>query len=84
MNISQLAWFKSSYSSADGDDCVEVALTWHKSSYSGSSGDACVEVAPTPSTVHIRDSKDKNGATLAISPATWTAFVPYAATAAIG
>ena len=25
MNTSELAWFKSSYSSASGDDCVEVA-----------------------------------------------------------
>ncbi|WP_406085701.1 DUF397 domain-containing protein [Streptomyces virginiae] len=25
MNSSQLDWFKSSYSSGDGDDCVEVA-----------------------------------------------------------
>lgn len=27
MNTSELGWFKSSYSSAQGDDCVEVALT---------------------------------------------------------
>ncbi|MGW7263720.1 DUF397 domain-containing protein [Streptomyces sp. NPDC054842] len=27
MSTSELAWFKSSYSSASGDDCVEVALT---------------------------------------------------------
>ncbi|MEU6809784.1 DUF397 domain-containing protein [Streptomyces sp. NPDC046831] len=27
MNTSELAWFKSSYSSAQGDDCVEVAVT---------------------------------------------------------
>jgi hypothetical protein len=79
-----LTWYKSSYSGSSGDDCVEVALTWHKSSYSGQDGDACVEVAPTPSTVHIRDSKDKNGAILAISPATWNAFLPYAAAAAMG
>jgi hypothetical protein len=82
MNISQLAWFKSSYSGDSGDDCVEVALTWHKSSYSSQDGDACVEVAPTPTTVHIRDSKNRTGATLAISPATWTTFLPYAAAAA--
>ncbi|WP_327306228.1 DUF397 domain-containing protein [Streptomyces sp. NBC_01298] len=25
MNSSRLRWFKSSYSSGDGDDCVEVA-----------------------------------------------------------
>ncbi|WP_128428211.1 DUF397 domain-containing protein [Streptomyces cyaneus] len=27
MNTPELTWFKSSYSSASGDDCVEVALT---------------------------------------------------------
>jgi hypothetical protein len=27
MKTSELAWFKSSYSSAQGDDCVEVAVT---------------------------------------------------------
>ncbi|MGW0826677.1 DUF397 domain-containing protein [Streptomyces sp. NPDC002845] len=45
MSTTELAWFKSSYSGGDGDDCVEVALSWRKSSYSsGGSGD-CVEVA---------------------------------------
>ncbi|MFC8097909.1 DUF397 domain-containing protein [Streptomyces sp. NPDC057363] len=27
MNTPELGWFKSSYSSAQGDDCVEVAVT---------------------------------------------------------
>ncbi|MFE9975787.1 DUF397 domain-containing protein [Streptomyces hirsutus] len=27
MNTSELGWFKSSYSSAQGDDCVEVVVT---------------------------------------------------------
>ncbi|MET9371470.1 DUF397 domain-containing protein [Streptomyces griseoflavus] len=27
MNTSELGWFKSTYSSAQGDDCVEVAVT---------------------------------------------------------
>lgn len=26
MNTSELGWFKSSYSSAQGDDCVEIAV----------------------------------------------------------
>ncbi|MCX4680527.1 DUF397 domain-containing protein [Streptomyces sp. NBC_01433] len=47
MTITDLSWFKSSYSSGSGDSCVEVALSWRKSSYSGSSGDDCVEVAAT-------------------------------------
>jgi hypothetical protein len=27
MSTSELAWFKSSYSGSQGDDCVEVAVT---------------------------------------------------------
>ncbi|MFD8821386.1 DUF397 domain-containing protein [Streptomyces sp. NPDC059605] len=73
-----LAWFKSSYSSGSSGDCVEVALSWHKSSYSGSSGDDCVEVATCPTTVHVRDSKVEQGPQLALSPAAWTGFVTYA------
>jgi Domain of unknown function (DUF397) len=42
-------WRKSSYSSANGGACVEVAalngVTWRKSSYSSANGGACVEVA---------------------------------------
>jgi hypothetical protein len=81
MSSTELAWFKSSYSSGGSGDCVEVALSWHKSSYSGGSGDDCVEVASCPSTVHVRDSKDKQGPQLALSPGTWTSFVAYAAQA---
>jgi hypothetical protein len=27
MSVTELAWFKSSYSGSQGDDCVEVAVT---------------------------------------------------------
>ncbi|MFI8227798.1 DUF397 domain-containing protein [Streptomyces sp. NPDC085900] len=57
MSTSELSWFKSSYSSASGDDCVEVALT--------------------PATVHVRDSKDRQGHRLALAPDTWTDFVTH-------
>ncbi|MFE7484554.1 DUF397 domain-containing protein [Streptomyces sp. NPDC057552] len=40
-----LNWFKSSYSSDEGGQCLEVAYDWRKSSYSGSEGGACLEVA---------------------------------------
>ncbi|MFP8903994.1 DUF397 domain-containing protein [Streptomyces atacamensis] len=79
MSSTELTWFKSSYSSGSGDDCVEVALSWHKSSHSsGSSGD-CVEVASCPDTVHVRDSKDKDGPQLAVTPEAWSGFLTYAA-----
>ncbi|MFF7368268.1 DUF397 domain-containing protein [Streptomyces tricolor] len=81
MSTVDLHWFKSSYSSSnEPGDCLEVALAWYKSSYSSSSnGNDCLEVAPTPTTIHIRDSKNTEGPRLAVTPATWTAFVTYAA-----
>jgi len=77
-----LRWFKSSYSSAEGPNCVEVALSWHKSSYSTSEGPECVEVAACPAAVHVRDSKNAEGPQLAFAPAEWSTFLTYAATAA--
>ncbi|MEW1830132.1 DUF397 domain-containing protein [Streptomyces sp. NPDC088196] len=75
MSTTELAWFKSSYSSSGSGDCVEVALSWHKSSYSsGGSGD-CVEIASCPSTIHIRDSKNAQGPQFSLSPTTWTEFI---------
>ncbi|MEW2402739.1 DUF397 domain-containing protein [Streptomyces sp. NPDC046862] len=81
MSATELHWFKSSYSdSGEAGDCVEVALDWFKSTYSDSSeaGD-CVEVAPTPTTIHIRDSKTPQAPHLTVTPTTWTRFVTYAA-----
>ncbi|MYR84414.1 DUF397 domain-containing protein, partial [Streptomyces sp. SID685] len=40
-----LQWFKSTYSSSEGGQCLEVAVAWRKSSHSGSEGGQCVEVA---------------------------------------
>ena len=53
--ITELAWFKSSYSSAQGDNCIEVALA--------------------PTTIHIRDTKDRTRPHLTLTPAAWSAFV---------
>ncbi|MFF7976783.1 DUF397 domain-containing protein [Streptomyces sp. NPDC007905] len=54
-------------------------MAWFKSSYSGNDGPECVEVAITPATIHIRDSKNENGAQLAVTEATWTEFLDFAA-----
>ncbi|MFI8258068.1 DUF397 domain-containing protein [Streptomyces filamentosus] len=75
MSTTELAWFKSSYSTGDGGNCVEVALSWHKSSYSSGSGDDCVEVATCPSTVHVRDSKVPDGPQFTVAPGAWAEFV---------
>ncbi|GAA3367543.1 hypothetical protein GCM10020367_66620 [Streptomyces sannanensis] len=37
-----------------------------------------VETAATPGTVHVRDSKDKEGPQLAFAPRAWADFVSYA------
>ena len=50
-------------------------LRWFKSSYSGSEGDSCVEVAHAPGAVHVRDSKEKDGATLRFEPVAWGRFL---------
>ncbi|MEV7234100.1 DUF397 domain-containing protein [Streptomyces sp. NPDC051020] len=71
-------WFKSSHSSEEGGECIEVALTWHKSSYSSGEGGECVEVADCPNAVHVRDSKDIARPGLAVAPTAWAAFVGYA------
>ncbi len=74
-------WFKSSYSSGEGGQCLEVALAWRKSSYSSGDGGECVEVAPCPTTIHVRDSKHTpgTGPTLALPSAAWEAFIGFAA-----
>ncbi|MFH9067866.1 DUF397 domain-containing protein [Streptomyces alboflavus] len=76
----ELDWFKSSYSSgSEGDSCVEVALEWTKSSYSSSSnGEDCVEVAATPTTIHVRDSKNRQGPHLGFAAGAWRHFVQAA------
>ncbi|MFI8425905.1 DUF397 domain-containing protein [Streptomyces sp. NPDC085479] len=81
MSTAHLAWFKSSYSSGEGGECIEVAYDWIKSSYSGGEGGNCVEVAAHPTTIHVRDSKVPHGPQLALSPASWTTFVEVTAQA---
>ncbi|MCX4904491.1 DUF397 domain-containing protein [Streptomyces sp. NBC_00878] len=77
-SMTELAWFKSSYSGSEGDDCLEVALDWHKSTYSSGSEGDCVEVATSPTTIHVRDSKNTRGPRLALSPTAWAGFVELA------
>lgn len=73
-----LAWFKSSYSSDEGGDCLEVAYAWRKSSYSGDEGGDCVEVAAHTAAIHVRDSKNPSGPVLTVAPGTWAAFLDRA------
>ncbi|MFB7517723.1 DUF397 domain-containing protein [Streptomyces sp. NPDC056144] len=82
MNTADLSWFKSSYSGPEGGNCLEVAYEWRKSSYSSAEGGECIEVAVHPTAIHLRDSKNTEGPQLAVTPATWSSFVSYAATEA--
>ncbi|MGW4202202.1 DUF397 domain-containing protein [Streptomyces sp. NPDC004726] len=53
-------------------------LEWFKSGYSSSSDiNDCVEVAAIPGTVHVRDSKNAEGPSLAVASSTWADFVAY-------
>lgn len=57
-------------------------LTWFKSSYSGTQGDNCVEVAMAVA-IHVRDSKQKEGEELALSPTAWSKFIAFTADARV-
>ncbi|MFF8917432.1 DUF397 domain-containing protein [Streptomyces sp. NPDC015032] len=63
----ELTWWKSSYSGQNGGDCIECAVP----SPSGASRDA-------RSVIHVRDSKNKQGAHLTLPTEAWSSFV-YAA-----
>jgi hypothetical protein len=65
--------------SAEQGTNATVELAWFKSSYSGSGGGDCVEVAAAPGTVHVRDSKVKQGFTLAFAAEAWAPFIAFAA-----
>jgi hypothetical protein len=46
---------------------------WRKSSYSTNTTN-CVEVALTSSRAQVRDTKDRDGGSLAVPAAAWAAF----------
>ncbi|MFE1873716.1 DUF397 domain-containing protein [Streptomyces sp. NPDC059496] len=74
-SASGLVWVKSSYSSEEGGECVEVAMAWRKSSLSAEGGGDCLEVAVHPRAIHVRDSKDTTRPSLTVGASAWTAFV---------
>jgi hypothetical protein len=72
--MSGAPWRKSSYSSGNGTNCVEVT-TWRKASYSGGSGTNCVEAAIAEAgRVLVRDTVDRDGAMLSITVGAWARF----------
>jgi hypothetical protein len=49
-------------------------MNWRKSSYSGQSGGNCIEVAGSSNRVLVRDTNDRNGAMLRLTPDAWRRF----------
>jgi hypothetical protein len=47
---------------------------WRKSSYSGTNGGSCVEAADMAGRILVRDTTDRGGAVLSISPDAWLRF----------
>lgn len=54
-------------------------MRWRKASASASNG-MCVELATDGEQVFVRDSKDRAGATLALTPDTWRELLDAART----
>jgi hypothetical protein len=54
------------------EDSIEAG--WRTSSYTGNGGGNCVEVADTARAVVVRDTKDRDGGTLAFTADAWRAF----------
>jgi hypothetical protein len=55
------------------EDSIEK--TWRTSSYTGNGGGNCVEVADAANVVMVRDTKDRDAGTLALSADAWRAFM---------
>lgn len=69
MDLTHAVWRKSSYTSSNGGNCVEVAD-------SARLGSARV--------VAVRDSKDPDGPKLAFGPAQWQAFLRQVKSGGLG
>lgn len=78
MDLISVAWRKSSYSGANGGNCVEVAeisgANWRTSPWSGPDGGSCIQVAGLPGSIAVHDSKGPDGPALFFTPAEWAAF----------
>ena len=64
-------WRKSARSGGNGQ-CVEVG-SFRKASASVNNGQ-CAEVGSAPGAVLVRDTTDRGGVTLTVTPGAWAAF----------
>ncbi|MET7992908.1 DUF397 domain-containing protein [Amycolatopsis sp. NPDC005232] len=74
-SFTQATWRKSSYTTNESN-CVEFAA-WHKSCHSTDQSN-CIEVAASSVEIGIRDTKDRAGGHLTVSPGAWVAFLSSA------
>ncbi|MFK0290862.1 DUF397 domain-containing protein [Streptomyces sp. NPDC090442] len=81
LDLAATTWVKSSYSDANGGQCLEFSrdFIWIKSSHSEGDGGACLEISPGHSTTHgvvpIRDSKVPDGDVVTVPAAGWSSFL---------
>ena len=47
---------------------------WRKSTYSSANGGQCLETASANGIILVRDTTDRDGATLSVPPAAWQRF----------
>lgn len=69
-------WVKSSYSSEEGGQCVEIA--WRKATYSSEEGGECVEVALVEPAILVRDSKVAGSPIVPLTSSAWSSFLTLA------
>jgi uncharacterized protein DUF397 len=48
--------------------------TWRTSTYSSNGGATCVEIGNAPDAVLVRDTQDRTGPVLRLSPVAWRKF----------
>jgi hypothetical protein len=53
----------------------QIERQWRKATFSGNGGGDCVEVANSTHAVMVRDTKDRDGATLGVSAEAWRRLV---------
>jgi hypothetical protein len=52
----------------------DTDMNWRKATYSNGGADACVETASGDGVVLVRDTTDRDGATLSVPASAWRAF----------
>lgn len=53
----------------------QVDPQWRKATYSGNGGANCVEAGQAPGAVLVRDTTDRAGFTMPVSPAAWSGLL---------